>query len=238
MLRELAELGMALAREVIRRALETPENPQAAPGAEATPASAPRPAPRRDPADSFARLSRAVRLTLALEAAVEEQLSALRAPGMDRSLPSRDSAAAADDDDDDYTDDDDDSPLPYDYPCARRNTIRDAVFDVINREITDIYPAQEILDTLYERLTEGERYDAFVHAPLRVAVAAICEDLGLHPDWTDWVGDDWTPPPPRPRVRVTAGSGPGRPVADDAASPACSEERPRVERSTARTSGT
>ena len=35
--------------------------------------------PRHDPAESFARLSRAVRLTLALEATVEDQPSALRA---------------------------------------------------------------------------------------------------------------------------------------------------------------
>ncbi len=191
MLRELAELGMALARDLTRRALETPDSPEAALGAEpdATPLLNPRPEPRRDPADAFARLSRAVRLTLALEATVEDRLSALRAGGMDRAAQS---PAAADDDDDDS----DGGPLPRDYPSAHRNRVRDAVFDVINHEITDIYPAHEILDTLYERLAEGERYDAFVERPLKDAVEAICADLGLHPDWSRWVDGAWAPPPP------------------------------------------
>ena len=109
---------------------------------------------------------------------------------MDRAAPS---PVVAEDDDDD---DSDDRPLPRDYPSAHRNRIRDAVFDVINREISDLIPAQEILDTLYERLTEGERYDAFVHRPLRAAVEAICDDLGLNPDWSRWADDAWAPPPP------------------------------------------
>lgn len=181
MLRELAELGMALTRELTRRALETPE---------------PAEAPRRDPADSFARLSRAVRLTLALEAAVEEQLGVLRVGGMDRAAPS----PVADDDDDDnhnhyYR------ALPRDYPSAHRNMIRDAVYEVVNGEITDLPAAEEILDALYERLAEGERYDALVHRPLRAAVQAICDDLGLHPSWKSWAGDDWTPSPPPPGPR-------------------------------------
>ncbi|HEY5105462.1 MAG TPA: hypothetical protein VII73_01685, partial [Caulobacteraceae bacterium] len=84
--------------------------------------------------------------------------------------------------------------LPRDYPCAHRNRIRDAVFDVVNREVTDVDAADDVLDALYERLTEGERYDAFVHRPLKEAVAAICDDLGLTPDWSRWTGDGWPPP--------------------------------------------
>ncbi len=196
-LRELAELGMALARELTRRALETPDNLAASdPDAQTRAVSAPPTAPRRDPADSFARLSRAVRLTLALEAAVEEQLSVLRVGGMDRAAPS----PVADDDDDDnhnhyYR------ALPRDYPSAHRNMIRDAVYEVVNGEITDLPAAEEILDALYERLAEGERYDALVHRPLRAAVQAICDDLGLHPSWKSWAGDDWTPSPPPPGPR-------------------------------------
>ena len=187
MLRELAELGMALTRALARRALEAPDvDPEAVPE------------PRHDPADSFARLSRAVRLTLALEATVEDQLSALRAGEMDRAAPSPVVAAVApvavdDDDLDDYRD------LPRDYPSAHRNKVRDAVFDVINGEVTDVYVSHEVLDNLYERLTESERYDAFGRLPLREAVEAICEDLGLQPDWSLWTDDGWSPPPPGPR---------------------------------------
>ena len=180
MLRELAELGMALTRELTRRAMAAPETPEAAP--DATPAS--RHPPRHDPADSFARLSRAVRLTLALEATVEEQLSTLRAGGLGPAAPGSVAAANNDDDLDRFP--------PRDYPSAHRNTIRDAVYEIINREVTELIPAQDMLDTLYERLTEGERYDAFIHRPLRETVEAICEDLDLHPDWSRWTDDGWS----------------------------------------------
>jgi hypothetical protein len=189
MLRELAELGMALTRELTRRTLETPQTPEAAPAADTNPKAVSRaiPGPRHDPADSFARLSRAVRLTLALEAKAEEELSALLADVKDRAAASPPAA------------NDGGFPsgrLPRDYPSAHRNKIRDSVFDAINREVTDIYPAQETLDVLYERLIEGERYDAFVHRPLREAVQAICDDLGLNPDWSRWTDDGF---PPRPQ---------------------------------------
>jgi len=178
MLRELAELGMALTRELARRELDAAPDAAAAPASTSTPVSG----PRRDPADAFARLSRAVRLTLVLEAKAEDELQAM----LDG-------------------DDDEDSPFsdpylpnpgpPRDHPSAYRNKVRDAVFDVVNREIKDPEPAYEILDALHERLTEGERYDAFIHRPLKQAVAAVCNDLGLHPDWSRWTGDGWPPPP-------------------------------------------
>jgi len=196
MLRELAELGMALTRELTRRALETPRDPEAQ---AANPNPAPR--PRQDPADAFARLSRAVRLTLALEAKVEEDLGAFVTAAMSRA------AQSADDEEDE--DDRRRRLFPRDYPSAYRNKVRDAVFDVVNREIDDIDPAMDMLDVLYERLTEGERYDAFVHRPLREAVAAICDDLGLHPDWSRWTGDGWPDPGPGPRKQWQSCWAPG-----------------------------
>jgi hypothetical protein len=206
MLRELAELGMALTRELTRRTLEGPESLETPPAAEANsganPKSAPRalPGPRHDPAESFARLSRAVRLTLALEAKTEGELSALIAGGMNRAAETP--SVSGNDDDGGYR------ILPRDHPSAYRNKIRDSVFDAIDREITDIYPAQDILNALYERLTEGERYDAFVHRPLREAVEAICEDLDLHPDWSRWTGDGWSPSPEHKGPQWSAGWAP------------------------------
>jgi hypothetical protein len=200
MLRELAELGMALARELTRRVLETPDplaeprpvadpDPVAA-AADAQFAARPRREPRHDPAESFARISRAIRLTLALEARAEADLAALRAgetvasaadaPAPDVA-PSRASQAS-----DDY---------PCDHGSAHRNRIRDRVYEAINAEITDIYPAQRVLADLYERLADSERYDAFIHRPLKESVAAICEDLGLHPDWSLWTEGGFTPRP-------------------------------------------
>jgi hypothetical protein len=213
MLRELAEIGMAMTRRLARRTLEAPDDDAADPapaeaagGKDAPKSAAPKtaPGPRHDPADSFARISRAVRLTLAFEAKTDDQLAELRAGGKDRPAKDRRRAVAANDDgdyddhDDDYDDEDDDRMLPpaKDYPSPRRNLIRDRVHDAINAEVTDVYRAHEVLDDLYERLTEGERYDTLVNLPLREAVEAICDDLGLNPDWTRWTGEGWAPPRP------------------------------------------
>jgi hypothetical protein len=169
MLRRLAELGMKLAEELTQRTLAASKDPE----------------PRHDPAGSFARVSRAVRLTLALEAKVDQDLAALRqgpavqdidwaaVPGQPRVFPSR--------------------RVSKDHPSAHRNKVRDNVWEVINEEVRDIYPAQEVLDSLHERLTEGERYDAFLFRPLRESVEAICADLNLTPDWSRWTDDGFPP---------------------------------------------
>ena len=62
MLERLAEIGMALAEEIGARNVNAPYHPE----------------PRHDPARSFAAVSRAVRLTLALEVRIEAALVALR----------------------------------------------------------------------------------------------------------------------------------------------------------------
>jgi hypothetical protein len=213
MLRELAELGMSMTRAFTRRALESPptDDDDAPPPALAAGKAVARetsraiPGPRQDPAESFARLSRAVRLTLAFEVKTEGQLADLRAGGKDRPAKGRRRAAAvahdADGDDYEYDDDDHDGDDDYgpmlppakDYPSAERNQIRDRVYEVINSEITDVYKAHEVLDDLYDRLREGDRYDDIVFRPIREAVAAICDDLGLNPDWSRWTDHGWMP---------------------------------------------
>jgi hypothetical protein len=222
MLRELADLGMAMTRDFTRRALEAPppdpdDAPAAAGKAGAREASRAAPGPRHDPAESFARLSRAVRLTLAFEAKTDDHLADLRAggkasgkdgPAKDRRRASAAHDADGDDyefeyDDDDRDDDDyDDGPMlppAKDYPSAHRNVIRDRVRDAINAEVTDVYRAHEVLDDLHDYLQEGDRYDDLVFRPLRETVAAICDDLGLNPDWSRWTGETWAPPPDGPR---------------------------------------
>ncbi len=219
MLRELSEMGMALTRNLTRRALAAPEPseppaPPSAPAADARPAAGAPPAHpraaagrRHDPAESFARLSRAIRLTLAQEAKAETALEAL---------------IAGDDDEDDGPARKDDhravndnhrapaDPFGRDHASAHRNHIRDRVFEAITAEVSDVHKAHEALDDLHEGLAEGERYDPFVFRPVREAVAAICEDLGLNPDWSRWAGEGWLPPPPdAPRRRWQSGWAPG-----------------------------
>ncbi len=173
MLRRLAELGMKLAEELAARTLSATKDSE----------------PRHDPAEGFARVSRAVRLTLALEAKADQDLAALR-----------EGAAPAVDPDAWSGPDDPGGRKKRDHPSAHRNRIRDNVWDAINHEITDLLPAQEVLDALHERLTEGERYDAFVFRPLRESVEAICKDLGLNPDWSRWTEDGFPPDTRNPRL--------------------------------------
>ena len=182
MLRELAELGMTLSRALTHRAVAEADYAEAA-DAETKAAPGPRPEPRHGPADSFARLSRAVRLTLALEATVEEQLAALHAG--DVGAPAKNPFGAGSDQLGVYH-----RAFPGDYACQRRNKVRD---------VTDIDLGGEILETLHERLTESEHYDAFVRYPFKEAVETICGNLGLQPDWSGWTDDGWPPSALSPR---------------------------------------
>ena len=168
MLGRLAELGMQLAETLAARAVAEPKDPE----------------PRHDPARSFAQVSRAVRLTLALEARIEQDLAALRdGPDAAPSEPKWPQPPF----------DDPHGLKKRDHPSAHRNRIRDNVWDVVDHEVTDIYQAQELLGDLHERLTEGERYDSFLYRPLREGVEAICKDLGLTPDWSRWTDDGFPP---------------------------------------------
>ena len=121
MLERLSELGMALTEHLTERALAAP--------AEAG-------EPRHDPGRSFAQLSRAVRLTLALEARSDERILALRNGGLptrDARAPRAETAVAAL------------APVSFSPPpvrrdaaCPRRNRLRDAVWAAVNREIRDL----------------------------------------------------------------------------------------------------
>ena len=180
MLGRLAELGMQLAEGLARRAAAAADDSE----------------PKHDPAESFARASRAVRLALALEARFEQDLAGLREAAAAASAAATTVATTVASTGDPLAR----PPLanprrlnPRDHPSTHRNRIRDNVRDVMNHEITDIFPAQEMLDDLHERLTEGERYDSLLYRPLRESVEAICNDLGLTPDWSRWTEDGFPP---------------------------------------------
>ena len=74
LLEELAELGMELARAAAQQALaewnRPPQNATASPAPETAASRGARPGPRLDPGLTFARVSRAVRQTIALEARI------------------------------------------------------------------------------------------------------------------------------------------------------------------------
>ncbi len=209
MLHELAELGMMLTRATVRRAVEELEAPEtSAPEAESEPAKRPA-APRRDPAETFATLSRAVRLTLTLASKFDDALTA-RLAGEVAKCEEKRARARADAESDPYAA----------LKTGRKARVRELVRDVADREIPDPEDHDILTDALEERLLCDEAYDNIEDLPLRDIVEHLCRDLKLSPDWRRWTGEGWTPNLPFYRPRCSLFTAPSRvPVLQDTDDP-------------------
>jgi len=131
LLEELAEIGMELARAL-------------KPGAEADKTTAAE-APGKDPAAVFAPLSRAIRLTLALEARTDQDLRDLKA-GVSRARKEARAKAAHD--------------------CgAREQQVRALVLNVAERECESREAFDELEEALQERMDYDEVYNDWASAP-------------------------------------------------------------------------
>lgn len=129
-----------------------------------------------DTTEGFATLSRAIRLTLMLEARTDRDLRDLKAgvvapsktvsPAAER----RDAAAAAE----------------------RLETVRNRLADAINEYAESEESFDELLESLNKRL-EGDRESYGADRPLRETVERLCRELDLEPDWSRWLDDeeDW-----------------------------------------------
>ena len=170
-------MGMALAREINQRFIEGPHRAE----------------PRPDPSRAFAAVSRAVRLTLILEARTEKQILAWRRGD----LASLDAL----------------EPEPFlaprfDSPAERRARVRDCVAAAIDRETLDPHEAEGMRGRLRRELIETEDLgDHRLKGGFRACVEAICADLGLKPDWSRWSDDHGfgfaAEARRRPRTRLT-----------------------------------
>ncbi len=156
-----------------------------------------------DPCRAFAVVSRAVRMTLALEARVDDQILAMRRGEFPAPRRVRAPTEIAE-------------PETVNrvakLPDPRRDRADAAVREAIHLEVETITDAHERLDALNERLFDHENYDVLLNLPLREAVAAICADLGVDPDWSLWTdAAGFVAPPGRRRVdwsRLCAGKAP------------------------------
>jgi hypothetical protein len=167
MLRRLAEIGMELAERTL--------NTEAAP------------AKGRDPADAFAPLSRAIRLTLALEAKTAAELRDLKAGVVrereeerTRTAERREAAAAKE-------------------ARERAVKVRELVSEAAEFEIADVYEFAQVYHALHERLDEDPAYEDLSEHPLRETVERLCKDLMLSPDWSRWDGEGWIKDEAAPR---------------------------------------
>jgi hypothetical protein len=186
LLEELSEIGMELARGLRDRANAELVDADGDAGS------------RRDPADAFARLSRAVRLTLALEAKTDQALRDLKAglapareEARSRAEKERIAGVAANYDD-------------------RKDEVFELVFAVAKAEIDDNQAFGEVFEALVERLDEDEDYRDICERPLREIVERLCRDLDLSPDWSQWRDDGWAPGYSPDRFRFSPFNRPSR----------------------------
>ncbi len=155
MLERLADMGMALAAEINARFIEGPHRAE----------------PRPEPSRAFAAVSRAVRLTLILEAKIEKQILAWRKGDL-ASLELE--------------------PEPFlkpwiDSPESRRERVREAVSAVIDREAGDPDEAGRMRERAHRTLNDTDlTRDYRLQGDFRACVETICSDLDLEPDWTLW----------------------------------------------------
>ena len=130
-----------------------------------------------DPDLAYARVSRAVRLGLALSERFDKPAAAPAASGP--------------------------APVDYDELVRRRDGMRgvilsaqvaNAVEAMIETEVDgDIggLRATGLLQSLHERLEDDEELEAIGARSIGESVALICRDLGLSPDWDDWRLERW-----------------------------------------------
>jgi len=225
MLVDLGDMGMVLARNLVRRV--TAETEAAEAQEEAAP---PQRGPAIDPALSFTRISRAVRLTIALEARMRREIEAgVFGPANDDGLKY---GAPGDDDDDPPAS----GPLDYEAikqrhaalfdhgAFKRRNDydIRRAVDETIEASSDDPDEVERLRGELKERLEEDEVFEERVGWPIGEAIALICQDLGLdHPDWDRLKTRAWA-------IKEAAENRPGSPYSTAVLPPRWVREAPRT----------
>jgi len=142
-----------------------------------------------DPLNALFRVWRAVRLAVALMLRIQDDIAALRAG----KLPSWPAPA----------------PRPSRAKTERMTELSEAVreraslgddaLETALQDMTEAYETPERAESLMDKLEADLREDAafhrLLHGPLKDAVAAICADLGLKPDWSLWTEDGFPPPP-------------------------------------------
>ena len=190
-MRELTEMGMDITRvlheQVLTKATE-PDKPPA--GGDAQSKAEPQLRPQPDPAVSFAKLSRAIRLTLDLEARADEALRALIAGEVTAREARREAGKRR----------------AEKAGAAREQAAIDRVEKQVRVAIARESESEAAEDALYEALEERLSHDvAYILAgqrPLRQVVEQLCGELGLTPDWSGWTeGEGWPDPKDAPPYR-------------------------------------
>jgi hypothetical protein len=133
-----------------------------------------------EPFGAFARAFRAARLALMLEARIHDEIAEMRAgrfPSWAAPAPtaprSKGGAEAA--------------PPPRNIPNVDHEALAGSIEPPERK--------QGLLAALNTPFLEDPSFYKLLYGPVEDAVAAICADLGLKPDWSQWTEDGFPPPP-------------------------------------------
>jgi hypothetical protein len=163
---ELAELGLDIARAIARQAAS--QAPGEAP-AETPPETTRAPqVVKGDVSLAYARVARAVRLTIALQSRLLQDLQALDEV-VERHLNGGRSNAARE----------------------RKARVRRILDRVIDAEVGDAAEGDRLAGEVRERLENDDIYGDVLARPVGEIVAMICRDLGLSPDWIRLAEEAW-----------------------------------------------
>jgi hypothetical protein len=177
---EIAEVGMKMIRSLA---------PDPAPVDVVAETAKPAPPPR--PAADYDRLARSVRLTLRFEAETAQALCDL-VSGDARAKAARETGRQAREE-----------AAAEERRKEVRSEVEWRVRAAAEAEITEDTELDDLDEALEERLDHDEAYQDLEDRPLREVVEALCHDLALSPDFSDWTDDDFALPEdrvaPRPR---------------------------------------
>jgi hypothetical protein len=144
---------------------------------------------RGDPIAALERVWRAVRLALSLCMRIQDEIGRLKAgkPLGPHSIFSQAPRAKTG------------RMTELSQAVRKKARLGDDALETALQEITEAYETPERAESLIENLDTDLREDAafyrLLNGPLKDAVAAICADLGLKPDWSLWTEDGFPPPP-------------------------------------------
>jgi hypothetical protein len=161
-LEELAEIGMEMARALKARVLACEDD-----------------AAVSELVLAFARVSRAVRLTIALEARLADA-QALRAETLAaRAAEARAAVARAREERLEQT----------------AGQVQDAVEMAIAAQTAERddggYESERLSEALSEHLEDRREIESFAETPVSLSVAKVCRALGVAVDWDLWRNEDW-----------------------------------------------
>jgi hypothetical protein len=178
-LREMAQIGLRIARNLEREVEAAVSAPPAAAEAKGSAQAQAQAQARRadEVARAFAQVARAVSLAVALQEKIEQDRD--RRPLEAETLLLKRRALAVR-----TADQESESRV-----TRRRALVAGAVEQVIEADPAARSPQRAAdLRTRLDRLLacEAADFDVFLHRPAGVIVAHICRELGLEPDWTLW----------------------------------------------------